>query len=205
MAGWPSPGAPFKQVTHIYPPILSKYSPGLCQIQKVLIFTANPRIMKWIKLTVLSSLSLALLLSITSCEKNAEKKKITDYQKSGIVLSAAQETPANNSPALGTMDVFYTKETRILSYTVKWSGLTSAPILMHIHGLAPRGYAAGVVQTILAAANPTLFPATGSYSGTLLVDGVVVKEADLLNGFYYMNIHTTANPGGEIRGQITFQ
>ncbi|MES1225442.1 MAG: CHRD domain-containing protein [Bacteroidota bacterium] len=79
---------------------------------------------------------------------------------------------------------------------------------MHIHGLAPTGFAAGVVQTILGGtANPTLFPANnGKYSGTLLVDGVVVKEADLLNGLYYMNIHTPSPyyPSGEIRGQITF-
>jgi hypothetical protein len=104
------------------------------------------------------------------------------------------------------MDVFYTRETRILSYTVKWSGLTGNPILMHIHGLAPTGFAANVVQTILSAANPTAFPANnGKYSGTLLVDGVVVKEQDLLNGLYYMNIHTPTYPGGEIRGQIVFQ
>jgi hypothetical protein len=161
--------------------------------------------MKWIKLTVLTSLLFAFFISISSCERASEEKKVTDYQKNGIVLSGAQETPATTSPALGTMDVFYTKETRILTYTVKWSGLTGNPTLMHIHGLAPTGYPAGIVQTILSAPNPTLFPATGTYSGNLLVDGVVVKEADLLNGFYYMNIHTAANPGGEIRGQIRFQ
>lgn len=163
-------------------------------------------IMKWIKLTAFTTILFAFLLSISSCEKNDEKKIQTDFSKTSIVLGGAQETPSNPSPATGSMDVFYTRETRILSYTVKWSGLTGNPILMHIHGLAPTGFAANVVQTILSAANPTAFPANnGKYSGTLLVDGVVVKEQDLLNGLYYMNIHTPTYPGGEIRGQIVFQ
>jgi hypothetical protein len=37
------------------------------------------------------------------------------------------------------------------------------------------------------------------------VDGVAVREEDLLNGMYYINIHTATYPGGEIRGQIVFQ
>ena len=53
---------------------------------------------------------------------------------------------------------------------------------------------------------PTISNTTcGTYTGTLLADGVVVKEDDLLNGVYYINIHTAAYPNGEIRGQIRFQ
>jgi len=159
--------------------------------------------MKLLKLTTLPLLFLVSTMVLTSCEKTAEEKVQVEFSKKGIVLSAAQETPANASTALGFMDVLYSRETRFLTYTVKWSGLTAPPILMHIHGQAPIGFAAGVFQTILSAANPTLFPATGSYSGSLLIDGAAVKEENLLNGFYYMNIHTPLNPGGEIRGQIT--
>ena len=170
--------------------------------------------MKLIKLTALSSLLFAFVAGITSCEKAAEEKKITDYEKKGIIMSSAQETPAVPSSALGTMDVFYSKETRTLSYTVTWSGLTDSLSLMHIHGLGPTGFAAGVVQNIVAASN-SIFPQktsgkytflkSGTISGTLLADGVAVKEQDILNGVYYMNIHTPAYPAGEIRGQIIFQ
>ena len=165
--------------------------------------------MKLIKLTALTSLLFALVLGITSCEKNAEKKKTTDYEKTDIVMSGAQETPATPTTALGTMDVFYTKETRILTYTVRWSGLTGSVAAMHIHGLAPTGFLAPVVQTFTTSAIvrcPTISNTTcGTYTGTLLADGVVVKEDDLLNGVYYINIHTAAYPNGEIRGQIRFQ
>lgn len=157
--------------------------------------------MKLMKLTVLPLLLLMTIFSFTSCEKDAEKKIQTDYSKTGIPLTGAQETPATTSAALGSMDVAYSKNTHFLTYTVKWAGLTGPVSAMHIHGLAPSGYAAAVVQTFTV----TGLLATGTYSGSLLVDGVVVKEQDVINGLYYYNIHTAANPGGEIRGQIRFQ
>lgn len=170
--------------------------------------------MKLIKLTALPFIVLGSLVVLSSCESDAEMKKTTDFQKSGIVMSGAKETPAVPSTALGKLDVFYTRETRTLSYTVTWSGLTDSVAAMHIHGLAPEGYAAGVVQNIVAASN-SIFPQktsgkftyskSGSLSGTMLVDGTVIKENDLINGQYYLNIHTSTYPGGEIRGQITFQ
>lgn len=170
--------------------------------------------MKGLKLTALFSSFLLLLLATTSCERAAEERKTTDFEKKGILLTGAQEVPANSSTALGSMDVFYSKETRTLTYNVFWSGLTDSVMLMHIHGLAPAGFNAGVVQNIVTASNG-IYPQktsgkytylkSGTLSGSLLADGVAVKEQDLLNGMYYLNIHTTVYPGGEIRGQIKFQ
>lgn len=169
--------------------------------------------MKLLKLTALTSLLFALLVGMSSCEKNAEKKKTTDFEKKEIPMTGAQETPAVPTTALGSMDVFYSKETRILTYTVRWSGLSDSVSAMHIHGLAPIGFAAPVIQNIVAASN-SIFPQktagkftflkSGTLSGTLLADGVLIKEQDLLNGQFYINIHTSVYPGGEIRGQIRF-
>lgn len=191
------------------------------QIQKKLTFTANYATMQLLKLTVIPSLFFAFAMTFTSCEKEAEKKKVNEYKKSGIVMSGAQETPANPSTAIGSMDVSYTKATKVLTWKVTWSGLTDSLSLMHIHGLAPVGYAAGTVQNIVVPSGG-IFPQktngkftflqSGTISGSLLIDGVKVKEEDLLNGLYYMNIHDNGvNPsggtyaGGEIRGQIIFQ
>ena len=68
--------------------------------------------MKWIKLTAYSLFLFAFVFSIASCEKEDEKKKQTDYSRGNIVMSGAQETPANPSPATGTMYVFYSKTTK---------------------------------------------------------------------------------------------
>jgi hypothetical protein len=179
-------------------------------MEKVLIFTRNRPTMKWIKLTALSSI---LFIAFTSCERTGEEKKTTEFSKNGIILNYANETPATpQTPtnALGTMDITYSKETRTLSYTVNWSGLSGPVTAMHIHGTATPGYVAGIIQNIITSSNGIFAPGaafgvTGKVTATLLADGVVVKESDILNGFYYINIHTALNPNGEIRGQIVFQ
>jgi CHRD domain len=167
--------------------------------------------MKLIKLTALLSSLLLLMLAFTGCEKDAEKAKVRLYSKTGIVMSYAQEKPAGPVPstATGSLNVSYSKDSKTLTYKFSWSGLTGPVTVFHIHGLAPVGFAAPVVQTFTLSG---IIPCTpggpttcGSYSGTLLADGVAIKEQDILDGFYYVNIHTSSNPGGEIKGQITFQ
>ncbi len=162
--------------------------------------------MKWIKLTALASTLFIALLTLNSCEKEAESKKTNRYEKTGITMTGAQETPATPSAALGNLDVLYIRGSKILSYKFTWSGLADTITGIHIHGLAPTGYAAGIVQNILTTKNEVTFPYRGgSYTGTLLIDGVAIKEENLLNGLYYLNIHTKTYLGGEIRGQIRFQ
>lgn len=161
------------------------------------------------KLTALPLFMVASLFIISSCESDDELKRTSDYSKKGIALTGAQETPAVTSSGLGTMDVSYTRSSKILTYTINWSGLTGPVTAAHIHGLAPTGFAAGVVQTFTIA-NITRCATVsntscGTYKGTLKVDDVIVKEQDLINGVYYVNLHTAAFPGGEIRGQIRFQ
>jgi hypothetical protein len=170
--------------------------------------------MKLTQLTAFSSLLISGALFLSSCEREAEEKKTFLYEKKGIVMSGAQETPAVPSTAIGYMDVSYSKETKLLTYKVTWSGLADSVSLMHIHGLSPVSYAANVVQNIVTPTNG-IYPQktsgkftyhkSGTLSGTLLADGIVVREDNILNGMYYINIHTSVYPSGEIRGQIKFQ
>lgn len=147
--------------------------------------------MRFLKLTT----ALAIIAVLTSCEQDLNT---TILSKTGVVLDGSQEVPARSTAANGTMDLAYNRTTRTLTYTVRWNSLTGNPVGMHIHGPAGRGFNAPIVQ------NFSGFPAaqTGSYTGTLFVDGLVIKEEDLLRGAFYVNIHTTLNQGGEIRGQI---
>jgi len=162
--------------------------------------------MQLLRLTVLSCFLFALAISFVSCERDGEWKKTQEYVKSGIPMTGAQENPQTPSSALGTLDVYYAKNSKTLSYKVTWQGLADTITGMHIHGVAPSGYSTAIVQNILTTKNEAVFPFRGgTYSGTLLVDGTVIKEENLLNGMYYLNIHTKVYPGGEIRGQIKFQ
>ncbi|CAA9466146.1 MAG: hypothetical protein AVDCRST_MAG96-43 [uncultured Segetibacter sp.] len=121
--------------------------------------------------------------------------------KQGLPLSPKQEVPVNNSSASGTADVSYNKDNQMLTYTINWTGLTDKPVMSHIHGTAPKGANAGVKHDFSGSLPKT---ASGSFSDSVKVDGVAIKEDSLLGGFYYINIHTPKNPGGEIRGQIEF-
>ena len=111
-----------------------------------------------------------------------------------VSLDAKSEVPPNASTATGTADVDYDPATKKLTWTLTYSGLTGPAMAAHFHGPAETGKNAGVKVPIPGA---TSSPAEGSAT---LTDA---QAADLLAGKYYVNVHTAANPGGEIRGQVT--
>ena len=116
----------------------------------------------------------------------AEKMKAT--------LSGKSEVPANASAGTGTADIDYDAATRKLSWKLTYSGLSGPATAAHFHGPAEPGKNAGVAVAI---PNATASPVEGSAT---LTDA---QAADLMAGKYYVNIHTAANPAGEIRGQVT--
>ena len=159
-------------------------------------FSRNNKSMKAPKLTAFL-LSLPLLFLI-SCKSTEEVEKENIYVGTALSMTGAQETPAVASSATGSIDAEYNRLTRILSYKITFSGLAQNASAAHIHGLGEAGVAAPVVQTFSG------FPAlkAGTYSGTFFVDGIKVKEEDILAGRYYANIHNSTYPAGEIRGQL---
>lgn len=117
-----------------------------------------------------------------------------------LQLSSSQEVPANDSKGTGTADISYNKDTKTLTYTVNYSGLTGDATMSHIHGIAPKGANAGVAHDLTPVLKKS---ASGSFMDSVKV-GDKINEDSLLMGMYYFNIHTKKNPGGEIRGQIEF-
>ncbi len=109
-------------------------------------------------------------------------------------LNGKSEVPPTTSPATGTADINYDPASKKLTYTVTYSGLTGPATAAHFHGPAEPGKNAGVA---IAIPNATKSPVKGSATLT------AAQAADLESGKYYINIHTAANPGGEIRGQVT--
>ena len=107
-------------------------------------------------------------------------------------MSAASEVPPNASRATGLAEAWFDKTHNTLKYRITYSGLTGPATMAHFHGPAIAGANAGVVVPFLNPASPiegtaTLTPA---------------QAADLIAGKWYANVHTAANPGGEIRGQL---
>jgi hypothetical protein len=151
------------------------------------------------KITHLLSL---LLFIISICCTSACNKKTSNniLTKNGLAINGGQEVPAKLVAGSGTIDLSYNKDTRTLSYKVTWSGLTGNLIAFHIHGAGKKGFNAGIIQSFSGFTNTP----QGTYNGSVFIDGVVFKETELLNGEYYVNLHTLANSGGEIRGQIEF-
>src|ERR1700736_2637405 len=113
--------------------------------------------------------------------------------KMKATLDGKSEVPPNASAGKGTADIDYDAATKKLSWKVTYSGLSGPATAAHFHGPAAAGANAGVKVAI---PNATASPAEGSAT---LTDE---QAADLTAGKYYINVHTAANPGGEIRGQV---
>lgn len=111
----------------------------------------------------------------------------------GGTLSGAQEVPPVRTAGSGTLDATYDKHSHKLAYTVTYSGLSGPATAGHFHGPAAPGTNAGVVVPFANAASPIRGEA-------MLTDA---QAADLLAGRWYVNVHTRAHPGGEIRAQVT--
>ena len=114
--------------------------------------------------------------------------------KMKATLSGASEVPANTSAGKGAADIDYDAATKKMSWKLTYSGLSGPATAAHFHGPAEPDKNAGVA---LAIPNATSSPTEGSAT---LTDA---QAADLTAGQYYINVHTAANPGGEIRGQVT--
>jgi hypothetical protein len=109
-------------------------------------------------------------------------------------LKASAEVPPKDSAGTGTLTAKLNTETNELTYHVEFSGLTGPVAAAHFHGPAAEGVNAK--PQIPVKASPIASPIDGK--ATLTPE----QEKDLLDGKWYFNLHTAANPGGEIRGQV---
>jgi hypothetical protein len=108
-------------------------------------------------------------------------------------LAASAEVPPNDSPATGTVTVTFDTASKKLTWQGTYSGLSGPATAGHFHGPADPGKNAGVAVPI----TPNTSPLQGS------ADLTDAQAADLMAGKWYVNIHTDAHKGGEIRGQVT--
>ena len=108
-------------------------------------------------------------------------------------LKGASEVPPTTSKGNGSVKATYDTASKKLSWKGSYKDLSGPATAAHFHGPGEVGKNAGVAVPIAPATSPLEGSAT-------LTDA---QAADLLAGKYYVNIHTAANKGGEIRGQLT--
>ena len=96
------------------------------------------------------------------------------------------------SPGTGSASMTLDDATSEFNWSIQWSRLTSDVTVAHFHGPASSSQNAGVQVRIDTSSNLSI--------GDAILNST--QESDLLAGLWYINIHTTDVPAGEIRGQV---
>lgn len=118
-------------------------------------------------------------------------------------ITVDQAVPAPNVDGFnpsGSGVVSYNTDTSELTWEIVYEGLTGEIVApgAHFHGPADFGATAGV-EVFLSDGTPPE-PASGVLSGSAML--TPQQASDLLDGLWYVNIHTARNQPGEIRGQV---
>ena len=108
------------------------------------------------------------------------------------MIEGSQEVPPVSSTGTGQGCMTYDANSKMLAFEINYADLLTAEVAAHFHGPAPIGANAGVQFAL-----PLGAVKTGSV-GPLSA----AQQADLLAGLWYINIHSSLFPGGEIRGQV---
>jgi len=135
--------------------------------------------------------SAAVLLLALASPAHAEQVRLSAN------LDGVSEIPSVESPGTATATVLFDKDTGMVSWDVYWTGLSGDPTAAHFHGPASKHNKAGVQVDL--GGNGFVSPFRGTAQ---LTDE---QAGQLLDGQWYINIHTAAHPDGEIRGQVLRQ
>ena len=121
---------------------------------------------------------------------------------SNFPLSGAKEVPPVSTSGSGDARLVVNAARTQITYTVTFSGLSGAVVAAHIH-VGDASVTGPVILPLTAGPSPLKGTLTAA---DLTPAGGVTTFADAIDAYLagnlYVNLHTAANPGGEIRGQI---
>jgi CHRD domain len=108
-------------------------------------------------------------------------------------LKGSSQVPPVDTKGTGSVTATYDTASKKLSWKGNVSGLSGPATAAHFHA-AEAGKNGGVAV-----------PIAGADKGTFEGSATLTDEqaADLMAGKWYVNVHTAANKGGEVRGQVT--
>ena len=134
----------------------------------------------------------SLLLGACTAPLNPDTNKVAFRGK----LSASEEVPPGTSTGTGTLKATFDTQSNLLNWSVTYTGLTGPVVAGHFHGPALLGQNAGVALGFSGSLDS---PIKGSATLT------PAQAADFMAGKWYVNLHTAANKGGEIRAQALLE
>ena len=151
------------------------------------------------------SLALAAFFILSASAAQAQTSNFT------AALSGANENPAVNTGSVGTGTVSLNLATQVVTYRIDVYNMPVGTTASHFH-VGAQGTNGPVVVNFTVPGAPNVsndFAISGTASATDLTaraaQGINSWEdfiQAVLLGNIYMNVHSTANPGGEIRGQV---
>ena len=139
--------------------------------------------------TATMHVALAIVLALGACGKSPPMARTTLLTAN---LSGTNEVPAVIGGGSGTVQVHLNKQTNVVRWTIEYAGLSGPVTAGNFHGPAVAGENAGVVVPMADVGNPIKGTATLT----------AAQSADLLDGKWYVNLHTAGRRDGEIRGQV---
>jgi hypothetical protein len=163
---------------------------------------------------------IALLIgTIVSAVSGLPATSLAAIFEFGANLSGPSESPPNTSPGTGVAQVFFDTDANTMRVLVSFSGLLGTTTASHIHCCVSAPGTAIVATTVPTFTDFPLGVTSGTYDHTFdmtLVSSynpafetahggtIAGAEAALLAGLLgdqaYLNIHTSVDPSGEIRG-----
>jgi hypothetical protein len=111
-------------------------------------------------------------------------------------MNGVSEVPPTQTSGTGMVTATYDPATKMLTWEGSFSGLTGPATAAHFHGPAEVGKNAAPAVWISEKGQNLTSPFKGTAT---LTDA---QADDLQKGLWYANVHTDANKGGEIRGQV---
>ena len=127
---------------------------------------------------------------VVSCDDDDEPNQNETYK---ATLSGANEATPNSSTATGTGTLTFNTITKIFTITVTHT--IASPTAGHIH------------KGAVGISGPVVYPFSSLVSPITITSAALTteQEADLTAGLFYVNLHSAAFPGGEIRGNLIKQ
>jgi hypothetical protein len=113
-----------------------------------------------------------------------------------VPLTGAQQVPPVDTPGSGSADLTYDPGTKVVTWNITFTGLSSDATMAHFHGPAASGKN-GPVKVWLSEKGAAV---TSPLKGQATLSSADAQE--FVSGQMYINVHTKDHPAGEIRGQV---